>query len=151
MLMRCIGRIHPYQVTPWRLNLLYLESVHQLPLQFQLLLIPHSNFLLQQLLQYYHIRFIIYYWLMFIFSVNRLDPRYSSGVLSPGRHVRTRLYFTSESHIHSLLTILSEKHANFPYAGVKSALGYLFTTKLKIILKRMKLPSFEDKFTFKVL
>lgn len=40
--------------------------------------------------------------------VNRLDPRYSSGVMSPGRHVRTRLYFTSESHIHSLLTILSE-------------------------------------------
>ena len=41
-------------------------------------------------------------------SVNRLNPRYSSGVSSPGRHVRTRLYFTSESHIHSLLTILSE-------------------------------------------
>ena len=40
--------------------------------------------------------------------VSRLDPRYSSGVSSPGRHVRTRLYFTSESHIHSLLTILSE-------------------------------------------
>jgi len=28
------------------------------------------------------------------------------GVSSPGRHVRTRLYFTSESHIHSLLTVL---------------------------------------------
>ena len=41
-------------------------------------------------------------------TIYRLDPRYSSGVLSPGRHVRTRLYFTSESHIHSLLTILSE-------------------------------------------
>ncbi len=33
--------------------------------------------------------------------------RYTSGILSPGRHVRTRLYFTSESHIHSLLTVLS--------------------------------------------
>merc|ERR1712142_533423 len=40
-------------------------------------------------------------------AVNRLNPRYSSGVSSHGRHVRTRLYFTSESHIHSLLTVLS--------------------------------------------
>lgn len=32
--------------------------------------------------------------------------RYSHGVSSPERHVRTRLYFTSESHIHSLLTVL---------------------------------------------
>lgn len=34
-----------------------------------------------------------------------LVRRYSRGVLSPGRHVRTRLYFTSESHVHSLLSI----------------------------------------------
>lgn len=39
-------------------------------------------------------------------TVNRLNPQYSYGVSSPGRHVRTRLYFTSESHIHSLLTVL---------------------------------------------
>lgn len=38
--------------------------------------------------------------------VNRLNPHYSEGVSSPGRHVKTRLYFTSESHIHSLLTVL---------------------------------------------
>uniref|UniRef100_A0A336LX42 Inositol hexakisphosphate and diphosphoinositol-pentakisphosphate kinase n=1 Tax=Culicoides sonorensis TaxID=179676 RepID=A0A336LX42_CULSO len=39
-------------------------------------------------------------------NVNMLNPQYSQGVSSPGRHVRTRLYFTSESHIHSLLTVL---------------------------------------------
>lgn len=39
-------------------------------------------------------------------NVNRLNPIYSHGVSSPGRHVRTRLYFTSESHIHSLITVL---------------------------------------------
>ncbi|XP_078606082.1 inositol hexakisphosphate and diphosphoinositol-pentakisphosphate kinase 2-like isoform X7 [Branchiostoma floridae x Branchiostoma japonicum] len=39
-------------------------------------------------------------------TVNRLNPKYSRGILSPDRHVRTRLYFTSESHIHSLLSIL---------------------------------------------
>ena len=36
----------------------------------------------------------------------RLDSRYAKGVSTPHRNVRTRLYFTSESHIHSLLTIL---------------------------------------------
>ncbi|XP_023068000.1 inositol hexakisphosphate and diphosphoinositol-pentakisphosphate kinase 2 isoform X11 [Piliocolobus tephrosceles] len=39
-------------------------------------------------------------------TVNKLHPVYSRGVLSPERHVRTRLYFTSESHVHSLLSIL---------------------------------------------
>nr|XP_033785057.1 inositol hexakisphosphate and diphosphoinositol-pentakisphosphate kinase 2 isoform X2 [Geotrypetes seraphini] len=39
-------------------------------------------------------------------TVNKLHPLYSRGVTSPERHVRTRLYFTSESHVHSLLSIL---------------------------------------------
>ncbi|XP_008682087.1 inositol hexakisphosphate and diphosphoinositol-pentakisphosphate kinase 2 isoform X16 [Ursus maritimus] len=39
-------------------------------------------------------------------TVNKLHPVYSRGVLSPERHVRTRLYFTSESHVHSLLSML---------------------------------------------
>ncbi|XP_034956099.1 inositol hexakisphosphate and diphosphoinositol-pentakisphosphate kinase 2 isoform X3 [Zootoca vivipara] len=39
-------------------------------------------------------------------TVNKLHPLYSSGVTSPERHVRTRLYFTSESHVHSLLSTL---------------------------------------------
>uniref|UniRef100_A0A8C5FW84 Inositol hexakisphosphate and diphosphoinositol-pentakisphosphate kinase n=1 Tax=Gadus morhua TaxID=8049 RepID=A0A8C5FW84_GADMO len=44
-------------------------------------------------------------------SVNKLHPLYSRGVMSPGRHVRTRLYFTSESHVHSLLSV-------FRYGGL---------------------------------
>ncbi|XP_025089827.1 inositol hexakisphosphate and diphosphoinositol-pentakisphosphate kinase 2-like isoform X4 [Pomacea canaliculata] len=39
-------------------------------------------------------------------DATRLDSRYSKGVSSPERFVRTRLYFTSESHIHSVLNIL---------------------------------------------
>ncbi|KAK7365089.1 hypothetical protein VNO80_13894 [Phaseolus coccineus] len=35
----------------------------------------------------------------------RLDPKYAN-VKTPDRHVRTRLYFTSESHLHSLMNVL---------------------------------------------
>ena len=42
--------------------------------------------------------------------VNQLDPYYSKGISSPSRHVRTRLYFTSESHVYSLLTVLKYGH-----------------------------------------
>lgn len=45
--------------------------------------------------------FVVVYYFDVIHAI-----RYSHGVSSPGRHVRTRLYFTSESHIHSLLTVL---------------------------------------------
>uniref|UniRef100_A0A7N5ZVV5 Inositol hexakisphosphate and diphosphoinositol-pentakisphosphate kinase n=1 Tax=Anabas testudineus TaxID=64144 RepID=A0A7N5ZVV5_ANATE len=60
-------------------------------------------------------------------AVNKLHPLYSRGVMSPGRHVRTRLYFTSESHVHSLLS-------TFRYGGLldeekdqqwKQAMDYL--------------------------
>ena len=74
----------------------------------------------------------------------RLDPRYSSGVCSPGRHVRTRLYFTSESHIHSLLTILSEGglvdsndeqwQRAMDYVSLVSELNYMTQVRQNIII-----------------
>lgn len=38
--------------------------------------------------------------------VHRLAPQYVHDINSPLRHVRTRIYFTSESHIHALLNLL---------------------------------------------
>jgi len=46
-----------------------------------------------------HSYFIFRYLIFTVFS-------YSKGIQTPGRHVRTRLYFTSESHVHSLLTAI---------------------------------------------
>ena len=45
-------------------------------------------------------------------NTTRLNLRYATahGVHSPFRHVRTRLYFTSESHLHSLLNVLQYAH-----------------------------------------
>ncbi|XP_075773089.1 inositol hexakisphosphate and diphosphoinositol-pentakisphosphate kinase 1 isoform X8 [Pelodiscus sinensis] len=90
-------------------------------------------------------------------SVNKLHPLYSRGVLSPGRHVRTRLYFTSESHVHSLLSI-------FRYGGLldeaqdqqwKRAMDYLsaiselnYMTQIVIMLyeDNNKDPASEERF-----
>jgi len=49
-------------------------------------------------------------------STTRLNLRYATahGVHSPFRHVRTRLYFTSESHLHSLLNVLQYAHLDTP-------------------------------------
>ncbi|XP_016116430.1 inositol hexakisphosphate and diphosphoinositol-pentakisphosphate kinase 2-like isoform X6 [Sinocyclocheilus grahami] len=90
-------------------------------------------------------------------AVNKLHPLYSRGVMSPGRHVRTRLYFTSESHVHSLLNI-------FRYGGLldeqkdeqwKQAIDYLsavtelnYMTQIVIMLyeDNNKDPSSEERF-----
>jgi hypothetical protein len=41
---------------------------------------------------------------------HRLCPEFAPHINSPLRHVRTRIYFTSESHIHSLVNVLRYCH-----------------------------------------
>ncbi|XP_072020481.1 inositol hexakisphosphate and diphosphoinositol-pentakisphosphate kinase 2-like [Amphiura filiformis] len=76
----------------------------------------------------------------------RLNPNYSDGVLSPGRQVRTRLYFTSESHIHSLLSCLK-------YGGLcdykddpqwRRALDYIDAVKELNYMTQIVLMLYED-------
>lgn len=43
-------------------------------------------------------------------SMHRLCPTYAQDINSPLRHVRTRIYFTSESHVHSLINVLRFSH-----------------------------------------
>ncbi|KAF5835970.1 hypothetical protein DUNSADRAFT_6635 [Dunaliella salina] len=43
-------------------------------------------------------------------TLHRLCPTFASDINSPLRHVRTRIYFTSESHIHSLVNVLRFCH-----------------------------------------
>lgn len=87
----------------------------------------------------------------------RLNPRYSHGVLSPGRHVRTRLYFTSESHIHSLLCVLQHgglinkkndtqwARAN-EYLDAVSELNYMSQIVIMLYEDPTKDPHSEDRF-----
>ena len=43
-------------------------------------------------------------------TLHRLCPTYAQDINSPLRHVRTRIYFTSESHMHSLINVLRYCH-----------------------------------------
>ncbi|KAG2489657.1 hypothetical protein HYH03_011935 [Edaphochlamys debaryana] len=43
-------------------------------------------------------------------TIHRLCPTYASDINSPLRHVRTRIYYTSESHMHSLVNCLRWCH-----------------------------------------
>jgi len=89
-------------------------------------------------------------------TVNRLNPRYSSGVSSPGRHVRTRLYFTSESHIHSLLTIFScgglvdskdeQWNRAMEYVSLVSELNYMTQIVIMLYEDPTKEPTSDERF-----
>ncbi|XP_058644545.1 inositol hexakisphosphate and diphosphoinositol-pentakisphosphate kinase 2 isoform X10 [Onychostoma macrolepis] len=98
-------------------------------------------------------------------TVNKLHPVYSRGVMSPERHVRTRLYFTSESHVHSLLSILrygalcDESVWLYPqeardeqwkramdYLKIVSELNYMTQIVIMLYEDPNKDPSSEDRF-----
>lgn len=90
-------------------------------------------------------------------SVNRLDPKYSHGVSSPDRHVRTRLYFTSESHIHSLVTALQfgglldikrdeQWQRSMEFLSAISELNYLSQIVIMLYEDPTKEPCSDDRF-----
>ncbi|CAI9109620.1 OLC1v1009471C1 [Oldenlandia corymbosa var. corymbosa] len=78
----------------------------------------------------------------------RLDPKYAN-VRTPERHVRTRLYFTSESHIHSLMNVLRYCNLDESLQGEESlvsdnALDRLFRTKELDYMSYIVLRMFEN-------
>uniref|UniRef100_H3BZ98 Inositol hexakisphosphate and diphosphoinositol-pentakisphosphate kinase n=1 Tax=Tetraodon nigroviridis TaxID=99883 RepID=H3BZ98_TETNG len=90
-------------------------------------------------------------------AVNKLHPLYSRGVMSPGRHVRTRLYFTSESHVHSLLNVFrygglldEEKDWQWrqamDYLGAVTELNYMTQIVIMLYEDNEKEPTSEERF-----
>uniref|UniRef100_A0A8C1MCK0 Inositol hexakisphosphate and diphosphoinositol-pentakisphosphate kinase n=1 Tax=Cyprinus carpio TaxID=7962 RepID=A0A8C1MCK0_CYPCA len=90
-------------------------------------------------------------------TVNKLHPVYSRGVMSPERHVRTRLYFTSESHVHSLLSVLrygalcdeardEQWKRAMDYLKIVSELNYMTQIVIMLYEDPNKDPSSEDRF-----
>uniref|UniRef100_A0A4W3KCU7 Inositol hexakisphosphate and diphosphoinositol-pentakisphosphate kinase n=1 Tax=Callorhinchus milii TaxID=7868 RepID=A0A4W3KCU7_CALMI len=90
-------------------------------------------------------------------TVNKLHPLYSRGVMSPERHVRTRLYFTSESHVHSLLSLLrygalcdetkdDQWKRAMDYLNYVSELNYMTQIVIMLYEDPNKDPSSEERF-----
>ncbi|XP_021983355.1 inositol hexakisphosphate and diphosphoinositol-pentakisphosphate kinase VIP2 isoform X3 [Helianthus annuus] len=78
----------------------------------------------------------------------RLDPKYAN-VRTPERHVRTRLYFTSESHIHSVMNVLRYCNLDGSLQGeaslvCDSALERLLKTKELDYMSHIVLRMFEN-------
>uniref|UniRef100_A0A8B9K1F9 Inositol hexakisphosphate and diphosphoinositol-pentakisphosphate kinase n=1 Tax=Astyanax mexicanus TaxID=7994 RepID=A0A8B9K1F9_ASTMX len=79
-------------------------------------------------------------------AVNKLHPLYSRGVMSPGRHVRTRLYFTSESHVHSLLSIFLQYLKCVSLFLAVTELNYMTQIVIMLYEDNNKDPSSEERF-----
>ncbi|KAM5337570.1 inositol hexakisphosphate and diphosphoinositol-pentakisphosphate kinase 1 isoform 11-T15 [Glossophaga mutica] len=85
------------------------------------------------------------------------EDEYSRGVLSPGRHVRTRLYFTSESHVHSLLSVFrygglldetqdAQWQRALSYLGAISELNYMTQIVIMLYEDNTRDPLSEERF-----
>ncbi|KHG11412.1 ppip5k2 [Gossypium arboreum] len=78
----------------------------------------------------------------------RLDPKYAN-VMTPERHLRTRLYFTSESHIHSLMNVIRYCNLDESLQGeaglvCQSALESLYKTKELDYMSHIVIRMFEN-------
>ena len=94
--------------------------------------------------------------------IHQLDHSVSTDVRTPRRHVRTRLYFTSESHIHSLFNVLrwgsssdGEQPSIFSDAAhhmfQQIELGYLTHIVFRVLLRPRADPGSKANYVVQVL
>ncbi|KJE96389.1 histidine acid phosphatase domain containing 2A [Capsaspora owczarzaki ATCC 30864] len=92
-------------------------------------------------------------------TVHRLNSRYVTNIKTPERQVRSRLYFTSESHMHSLLNVLrfsSMRHSeewrdSMTKLSATSELDYLTHIVFRLYERFDVDPSLPDRFRIELM
>lgn len=72
--------------------------------------------------------------------LHRLCPTYAQDINSPLRHVRTRIYFTSESHVHSLINVLRYCQLGMSAPASPPRLSIAFHTEVCSLLPPIFIP-----------
>ena len=64
--------------------------------------------------------------------MHRLAAEFAEDIKTPERHVRTRIYFTSESHIHALHNVLAQKILHIEESESAKEFDYLSSLVFRV-------------------